>query len=177
MPGDITLLIAASQEGDDGSHEKLFRVIAPMLRKFAAIHLKDENQNHTLGIDGIVTDTFLKLVELNRMEFNDRDHFFALANTFMKRRLDRYRRWKAAKKRGGDVEKLPLEEELICAVPFAPELGRVREAVDRMGKEHPRQTRVLELYYFYGYRQAEIAEQLQIGERTIQMTCDLHVHG
>ena len=83
MPGDITVLIAESQRGDQEAQNKLFREIAATLRRIAAVHMRKERQNHTLGIDGVVTDAFMQLINLNRMEFADRDHFFALANRFM----------------------------------------------------------------------------------------------
>ena len=99
MPGDITVLIAESQKGDQEAQNKLFRETAATLRRIATLHLRKERHNHTLGIDGVVTDAFMQLIDLNRVEFADRDHFFALANTFMKRVLENYRIWRDAQKR------------------------------------------------------------------------------
>ena len=168
MPGDITVLITASQKGDDEAIEKLYRVMAPTLRKIAAVHLQKEKPNHTLGIDGVVNDAFLELVNLNRMTINDRNHFCALANNFIERRLNRYWRWKTRPKRGGDMERLPLDEELLGGIPFVPELEEQREATERLAIAHPNQHKALVLYYFDGYSQPEIAKLMDCSLSTVQ---------
>ena len=168
MPGDITALILASQVGNQEARGKLYREMGKSLRRIAAVHMRNEKQNHTLSVDGIVDEAFMQLVNLNRMGFNDRAHFTALANEFMKRILINYARWKKRDKRGGNVEKVSLHESVISAMPFSPELSNLRDAMERLEKHHPRQKKVLELHYFDGYKQKEIAELLEIGLRTIE---------
>ena len=168
MPGDITVLIAASQKGDLEARDKLYREVVSSLRSIASMRLREEKRNHTLGIDGIVDDAFIELVNLNRMEINDREHFTALASEFMRRILGNYRKWKNALKRGGKEKKLSLHDSVIAAIPYSPELFDLREALERMEKMHPRQKQVLELHYFDGYKQKEVAERLEVGLRTVE---------
>ena len=168
MQGDITVLINASQKGNRDARTQLFRELALVLRRVASSHMHKERHDHTLGVDGIVTDAFMQLVNLNRMEIKDREHFVALANIFMKRVLENYRVWKEAQKRGGKANYISIHDTVISAIPFAPELFDLRDALERLGEDHPRQKMVLEMYYFEGYKQREIAEKLELGVRSIE---------
>ena len=164
MPGDITILIAQSQKGDQEARDMLYRKISPVLRSIAANHLRKEKSDHTLGIEGVVDEAFMKLVELKRMEFNDREHFKAQANTFMKWILENYRRWK--ERHWG--KNTPLEEALIAAIPYVPELANLRESVELLGKDHPRCKEALELHYYDGFKQQEVADMLGFSKRAIE---------
>ena len=104
--------------------------MATALRNIASMHLWDEQKGHTLGIDGLVDDAFMKLVNLNRMEFNDQEHFKALANTFMSRILSNYRRWK--ERHWG--KNVPLDNSVIAAIPYAPELSVLRGGSEAHGE-------------------------------------------
>ena len=166
MPGDITVLIIASQKGDQVARGKLYREVASSLRSIAEIRLRRDD--HTLGVDGIVNEAFLQLLNLNRMEFRDREHFTAMANEFMGRILSNYRKWKKALKRGGDKQVRSLHDSVIVAIPFVSDLYELRDALERMDQYHPRQKKALTLYYFDGYKHKEIAELLDISLRSVE---------
>ena len=164
MARDITVLIHASQKGDIEARGELYRLTASTLKEIATNHLRNEKRNHTLGVDGIVDDAFMKLVALNRIEFKEREHFYKLANTFMGRVLKDYAKWKKRLKRGGEVEIIELDESLIGAINYGSDLF---DLLDRFGESHPRAKKAFIMSHLDGYSREEVAAELKCSKKTV----------
>ncbi|MCA9729987.1 MAG: sigma-70 family RNA polymerase sigma factor [Candidatus Eisenbacteria bacterium] len=164
---EVTQLLRKVSRGE-ASSAALFPIVYDELRALAARHLSRERPEHTLQATALVHEAYLRLVDLDRMDWRDRVHFFAAASGSIRRILVDHARAKGRQKRGGNEPKLPLKEAL--AIPIhepGPELVELDDAMCRLAEDHPEKARVVELRYFGGLTVAEIAEVLGVKERTV----------
>lgn len=162
--GEITRLLRAWRDGADDARERLVEVVYDELKKIASAHLRRERRGQTLEVTGLVHEAFLRLVPQTRVDWRDRKHFFGLASTCMRRVLvDRARARNAAKR---DPEAYALTDAPAVATP--EELLDLDRALDRLAEQHPRLAQVVEMRYFAGLELRDIAECLELSERTLK---------
>ena len=161
---DITQLL---QEWSDGQREALDAIVPLVygeLRRQAHHYLRRERAEHTLQTTALVNEAYLKLVEQNRVVWQNRAHFFGIAANLMRRILVDYAKTKHRVKRGGSAEDLPLEEAFYVAATEENEVDLL--ALDRVLNElaeiDEQQARIVELRYFSGLSIAETAEITQL---------------
>lgn len=163
--GEVTRLLRAWRDGGgEEARERLIELVYGELRKIAGAHMRGERRGGTLDATGLVHEAFLRLVPQTRVDWRDRTHFFGLASTCMRRVLVDRARARAAAKR--DPEGYRLTEAPAPATP--EELLDLDRALERLGAEHPRLARVVEMRYFAGLELSEIAECLAVSERTLK---------
>lgn len=138
------------------------------LHRVAAAHLRHERGGHTMQATALVHEAYLKLIHQSSVTWKDRAHFFALASQSMRRILVDYARSKSAEKRGGGQIRLQLDDNL--AVPDGQFLlvMEVDEALERLEAFKPRLARVVELRFFTGLSEEEIAEVFGVTTRTVK---------
>jgi RNA polymerase sigma-70 factor, ECF subfamily len=164
----ITELLHAWREGDDQALSALTPLVHAELRKLALSYMRRERRNHSLQATGLVNECFLRLAEARGIEWQDRGHFFALAARSMRRILvDLARQWSAARRGGGAVH-VALEH---CgdALPTAdsPDLVSLDDALDALAAIDERKSRVVELRFFGGLSNDEIARVLDVSTKTV----------
>jgi RNA polymerase sigma factor (TIGR02999 family) len=163
----ITDLLLALRSGDPGAAERLYSAVYEQLRRIAHRQLLGERPGHTLGTTGLVHETYVKLVDLARVEWQDRGHFFRIASGAMRRILVDYARRHRAARRGGGVAAALLHDDVAVA-----ERGEVLialdEALDRLSAASERLSHVVECRFFGGLTEEETAEALGVTTRTIQ---------
>jgi RNA polymerase sigma-70 factor, ECF subfamily len=165
---EITSWLAAWRSGDAGSGERLIEALYGELHAMASSRMRGERHRLTLQTTALVHETFLRLSENVHMSYHDRHHFLALAATVMRRVLvDRARERRAAK-RGGDAERVELEELVAAEGAREVELLDLDRTLDRLAALYPRQARVVELRFFGGLEEEEIATALDLSTRTIR---------
>lgn len=165
---DITGMLHRWSEGDPDALDRLVPFVYDELKRLARTRLRGEDAGHTLSTTGLVHEAYLKLVDVNRVQWKDRNHFLAMASRVMRRVLIDYAHRRKAQKRGGGA--VPVEaaaEELAIPEAQAERLLELDEALSRMEAEHPRQSQALELYYFGGLTQKEIGEVLGVSQPTV----------
>ena len=130
--------------------------------------MRREPANHTLQTTALVHDAYLRLVDQRKVKWENRAHFFAVAAQAMRRILvDRARAHQAAK-RGGEMDRVPLEEELLpVSLPRSAMLLALDEALTRLATMSPRQAQIVEFLFFAGMTVEETAQVLRVSPRTV----------
>ena len=138
------------------------------LRRLARRHLRRERPDHTLESTALVHEAYLRLIDQNNIQWQNRNHFFALASELIRRILVDYARNRMAAKRGGQNIKLSLDEGI--AVPQAKDLDLVAldDALQALAARDPRQSRIVELRYFGGLTLETTADVLGISLATVK---------
>lgn len=163
---EVTRLLQNLNEGKGGAVEELIPLVYAELRRLAAHYLKNEREGHTLQPTALVHEAFLKLVEQDT-EWQNRNHFFAIAANLMRRILVDYARGHKAEKRGGEAEKVSLEDAFIFVKEKPAQMIALDEALQELAKIDERRSKVVELKFFGGLNNEEIAEVLGIHSNTV----------
>ena len=167
MQGDVTGLLKAYAQGDRGVFKEIFPVVYEELLRIARRRLRSEREDHTLGATALVHEAYLKLVKLDKMRWENRAHFFAIAAQAMRNILIDYAVKRKAQKRGAGREKLGLDEVAAIVEDRADELLALDEALKQLETFDARQARVVECRIFAGLSIEETARALQISEATV----------
>ena len=167
--GDITVLLREWSNGEADAIPRLVEAVYPELKRMAERRMLHERADHTLQATGLVHEFFLEIARNQTMVWQNRAHFLAVASQAMRRFLIDYARARKADRRGGDLTKLQLEGLDLAQTSSAPDtldLIIVSEVLDRLAAEEPRMAKIVEMRCFGGLTYAEIAEVLDIDERT-----------
>ncbi len=164
----VTQLLLAFSGGQRDVLDDLLPVVYEELRGMAHRYLRHERAGHTLNTTALVHEAFLKLVDQNRVAWQNRNHFFAIAATAMRRILVNYAKARQRLKRGGKAPKVSLEEAAYLTEEKADELVALDEALAQLEKHNPRRARVIECRYFGGFSVEETAEILDVSTRTVK---------
>lgn len=163
----ITRLLADWRRGDEAAAERLLPLVYHELKKIAAIHLRGERAGHTLQPTALVHEAYLRLVDLEQVDWRDRTHFFALASRLMRRILVDHARRRQAVKRSPDQD-LPPHAASEEAGLRIEELLALDAALDRLAALDERQVRVVELRYFAGLSVEETAQVLDVSPSSVK---------
>lgn len=166
-PERITGLLNAWQQGDGRAREQVFALVYQELRRRAALQLRGERQAHTLRPTALVHEACMRLLGQDRVKWQNRAQFFAIASEMMRRVLVDYARERRAAKRAGRAVRVALEEDVATTKPREVDLIALDRALDELAAMDPRQSRVVEMRFFGGIGMAEIAEILDVSRATV----------
>ena len=164
---DVTQLLVAWSNGDQGAGANLMEAVYPELRHLARRHLQRERQHHSLPATALVHEAYLKLVDQRRVKWQNRAHFFAVAARVMRRLLVDHARTRGAQKRGTALT-VPLTDLDPSAEPVGPDVLALDAALDKLAALDPRQGRLVELRFFGGLTVDEAAAVLGIAPITVK---------
>ena len=165
---DITRLLQRWSAGDPEAFDALVPIVYRQLKELAHARLHAERRGHTLNTTALVHEAYLRLVDIERVQWKDRNHFWSMAARAMRRILVDYARSRLALKRGGAMRPVTLEEEWMRSPATDPDrLLMLDDAMTRLEASHPRAARSLELHYFAGLTQQEVGEVLEISQPTV----------
>jgi RNA polymerase sigma factor (TIGR02999 family) len=165
----ITQLLGRIQAGDTDARDALFAATYAELRRLARARLRDGGRDAVLDTTCLVHESYLRFVNAGELRAQDRLTFFAYASQVMRSVIVNTVRDRIAEKRGGERQPLSLSTNLAANVAADEDtVLRVHEALEDLEKVNPRLVRVAEMRYFGGYSEREIAETLEITERTVQ---------
>lgn len=165
---DVTLALRQVAEGDHHALDRVLPLVYQQLRAIAERALRGERTGHTLSPTALVHEAYLKLVQLERVSFADRAHFFAACAGEMRRVLIDHARRRGAGKRGAGAEHVPLENAVAAAEDRPAELIALDEALSRLAVLSERQARVVECRFFAGMDVTETAAALGISAATVK---------
>ena len=166
---NITRMLKDWSGGNREALDELLPYVYDELHRQAARYLRRERSDHTLQPTALIHEAYLKLIDQNQVEWQNRAHFFGVAAQAMRRILVDYARTRKREKRGGDDIKLQLDEAIATpAKEKSIDLVALDEALDRLAKFDERQARVVELRYFSGMTEEETAEVLGISPATVR---------
>lgn len=165
---EITQLLLAWSDGDETAQEKLVPLVYDELRRLARRYMARERGDHTLQTTALVNEAYLRLIHTKDMRWQSRAHFFAVSANVMRRILVDLARERGNLKHGGGARRVSLDEAMVVAPERGADLLALDQALDRLAALSTRQSRVVELRYFGGLNQEEIAEVLKVSLRTVQ---------
>ena len=165
--GDVTQILSKIEYGDPSAAEQLLPLIYDELRALAAARMGDESPDHTLQATALVHEAYIRLVDVDQAQhWNSRGHFFGAAAEAMRRILVDSARHKASAKRGGDLERVDLDESLMQRECPPSVLLAVNEALDNLAGEDPVKAELVKLRCFAGVSHQEAAQLLGISRPT-----------
>ncbi|MGE3467624.1 MAG: sigma-70 family RNA polymerase sigma factor [Pyrinomonadaceae bacterium] len=166
-PTEITQILVEWNAGNEEAGERLFPFVYEELKRNARFLMSQERSDHTLQPTALVHEAFLKLTELNEIKWQNRGHFYHFAAQLMRRILVDHARANAAVKRGSRAVHFSIDDLNIPAAERANAILDLDEVLDRLAKTDEQQAKVVEMRYFGGLKNEEIAEALGVSERTV----------
>src|SRR5215204_323517 len=167
-PPEITQLLIGWGDGDEQALEKLMPIVYMELRRMAGNFMRRQGPDHTLQATALVNEAYMRLIDSSRVNWQNRTHFFAICAQLMRRILVDFARKKNSLKRGGEVQKIELDEAFAAPLEQKTDLVALDDALKILAEMNPRQSRVVELRYFGGLSEEEIAAHLEISVRTVR---------
>lgn len=165
---DITLWLDAAREGDRGALDRVLSTLYRELHGMARRQLGGQH-GHTLDATALVHEAYLKLIGRAEAKFDDRAHFFAYAASAMRSVVVDYARQRLAQKRGGDLHRVTeLPEDAEGPLRLDEDMLALDEALTRLAGVEPRLAQVVEMRYFGGLSELEIAALLKRSERSVR---------
>jgi len=166
-PDQVTDLLVAWSEGDKAAYDKLVPLVYDELHRLAHRYMSGERPGHTLQTTALVDEAYLRLVN-QKVHWQNRSHFFAIAAEVMRRILVDYARQRRFAKRGGAAQRVELDEAVLMARERSTEMIALDDALKRLAKFDERKSRVVELRFFGGLSVEETADVLKISVNTIK---------
>lgn len=165
--GEVTALLRAWGHGSVEARDQLMPLVYEELRRRAAAYLRRERADHTLQPTALVHEAYLRLIGQARVGWQNRAQFFGIAAQMMRRILVDHARGRHREKRLGAAVKVPLDEGVGIVESPDCELLLLDEALNELTRMDPRQGRIVELRYFGGLSESEVAEVLAVSRSTV----------
>jgi RNA polymerase sigma factor (TIGR02999 family) len=165
---DVTGLLAKWSAGDKQAEEDLFRLVHQELRRIARRYVLRSPRGQTLQTTAVVNEAYVRLVGQQGSSFQDRAHFFAVSAKAMRHILIDAARARASAKRGGGLGRVTFDEASVAPPEKSSDLLALDDALAGLTEEYPRRSQVVELRYFAGMTNDQIAEVLQVSPATIE---------
>jgi RNA polymerase sigma factor (TIGR02999 family) len=163
----VTDLLLAWSGGDQSSLSRLVPLVEAELRRLARRQMGRERRDHTLQTTALVNEAYLRLVDVSRVRWQDRAHFFAMSARLMRRILVDHARARNYQKRAGRAERVGLEHALTLGAARSPDLVAVDDALSALADLDARKSTVVELRFFGGLTVEQTAEALAVSRETV----------
>jgi RNA polymerase sigma-70 factor, ECF subfamily len=163
---EVTQLLIAWGKGDPAALEALTPVVYDELRRLARHYMGNERAGHTLQATALVNEAYMRLVDIHKVQWQNRAHFFAMSARLMRRILVDSARSRKYQKRGAGAQKVSLDERLLVAEP-GRDLVALDDALNELAKVDERKSKVVEMRFFGGLSVEETAEALGVSVDTV----------
>lgn len=167
-PGEVTELLLEWSKGNRAAESRLFDFVYQELHRLAGRYMLGERSDHSLEPTALVHEVYLRLIDQNRVNWENRAHFFAIASRLMRRTLIDHARARNAEKRPNPGLRVPLTDLPIGIEVQTTKLLDLDEALDRLEALDPRQARIVEMRFIAGLSEEEIAHALGVSVRTVK---------
>jgi RNA polymerase sigma-70 factor, ECF subfamily len=166
----ITRLLLDWKGGDLAAYEQLVPLVYDELYGIARRQMSKERREHTLQPSALVNEAFIRLINYDQVNWQNRRHFFSLAAKMMREVLVNYAASRKRHKRGGSYQRLTFDETLLSnpTAMALDDLLAIDEALEQLGQEDERCARVVELMFFGGLTEKETADELGVSDRTVK---------
>ena len=165
---DITKYLEDARNGDSEAFNKIYSLVYDELRSIAHQHLYHHRPGETLNTTALVHEAYERLVGNSEIEWQNRNHFFALTSRAMRYVLVDYARARTAQKRGGKSEDIPLDDFQLAGDVRSAELQALDEALQLLSRHNKRLVELVELKFFGGLNYQEIAGIMNLSKRTVR---------
>jgi RNA polymerase sigma factor (TIGR02999 family) len=166
-PAEVTQILHDWSAGDGSAPERLIPLVYDELRRLAQSYLHQERTDHTLQATALVHEAYLRLVDQTHVSINSRAHFFGVAAHLMRQILVDHARAHGAQKRGGAATRLSLDEARFEPEHQAADLLALDEALLALAQVDERKSKIVEMRFFGGLAEKEIAVVLDVSEKTV----------
>jgi RNA polymerase sigma factor (TIGR02999 family) len=167
-PHEITHLLLAWNDGDQAALDKLVPLVYGELRRIARRYMNRESPGHLLQTTALVNEAYMRLIDADQVKWQNRAHFFAISARVMRRILVDFARRSDKLKRGGKTVEVSLDEALVVSANRGADLVAIDDALTTLSALDPRQSQVVELRFFGGLKDNEIAEVLKVSHGTVR---------
>jgi RNA polymerase sigma factor (TIGR02999 family) len=164
----VTGLLLAWRGGDAEALNHLIPLVHAELRQIARRFMRKERAGNSFQSSALVNEAYLRLIDAQNVDWQNRAHFFAITASLMRRILVDLARQRQARKRGGSAERVLLDEELVAGPQGREDLLALDEALTALAAFDERKSKVVELRFFGGLNEAEIAEALEVSRETVR---------
>jgi RNA polymerase sigma factor (TIGR02999 family) len=164
---DITALLVDWNNGDKSAIDRLLPLVERELHRLAHSYMRREDPNHTLQTTALINETYLRLVDQRRVQWQNRAHFFGIAAQIMRRILLNYARDQNRQKRGGKAIHVSLSQAQILPGEQDREIISLNDALTKLETIDERKAKVVEMRFFGGLTVEEVAEVLQVSAVTV----------
>jgi len=165
---EITQLLLAWNAGDQAALDKLVPLVYGELRRLARRYMNRESPGHLLQTTALVNEAYMRLIDADQVKWQNRAHFFAISARVMRRILVDFARRGNKLKRGGNAIEVSFDEALVVSANRGPDLVAIDDALATLAALDPRQSQVVELRFFGGLKDEEIAEVLKVSHGTVR---------
>ena len=162
-----TELLRAWSQGDGSALDRLVPLVYEELHRLARRYMRQERPDHTLQATSLVNEAYLRLIDVNRVEWRDRAHFLAVAAQMMRRILVEFARHRHRQKRGGGAVRVNLDDLQELPDPKERDLVALSDALSALATFDARMGQVVELRFFGGLTVEETAEVLNVSAETV----------
>jgi RNA polymerase sigma factor (TIGR02999 family) len=166
-PSEVTQLLKDWSSGDPEALDRLIPIVYAELRGIAARYLRRERRDHTLQPTALVNEAYLRLIDQNQVQWQNRAHFIGVAAQMMRRILVDHAKSHNRAKRGGGAQRVSLDEAMAVSDERANDLIELDAALTALATFDDRKSRVVEMRYFGGLTVEETAEVLKVSEMTV----------
>jgi RNA polymerase sigma-70 factor, ECF subfamily len=166
-PKEVTRLLVDWGDGDKAALDELIPLVYDELRRLAARYMRRESQGHTLQTSALVNEAYLRLIDQKSVQWQNRAHFFGVAAQLMRRILVDHARSRLRAKRGGGAQMVSLAEQAVMSKEVA-EVIVIDEALKGLAEMDPRKSQIVEMKFFGGLTNEEVAEVLKVTSRTVE---------
>jgi RNA polymerase sigma factor (TIGR02999 family) len=167
-PGAVTQLLRAWSDGEDDALERLTPLVEAELRRLARGYMGRERRGHTLQPTALVNEAFLRLTDARSVRWQDRAHFLGISARLMRRVLVDHARSRGYRKRGGDAQRVTLNEGLVASSGPDLDVVALDRALEGLASVDVRKSRMIELRFFGGLSVDETAEVLHVSTDTVK---------
>ena len=164
---EITQLLAEWNNGNESARDELMPLVEDELRRIAARYLSGERQDHTLQATALINEAYLRLVDQKEVQWQNRAHFFAIAAQLMRRILVDHARSRSRAKRGGGAQMVSLVEQAVIPNEVE-EVIALDDALKNLAEMDPRKSQIVEMKFFGGLTNEEVAAVLKVTPRTVE---------
>jgi RNA polymerase sigma factor (TIGR02999 family) len=165
---EVTSLLSDWNNGQQEALERLMPLVYDELRRIAKRYLRKERDDHTLQTTALVHEAYIRMIDQNHANWQNRAQFFGVAANMMRRILVDHARGHQADKRGGGIAKLSLDEAIEIADQKEVDLIALDDALNNLAELDEQQSRVVELRFFAGLTVEETAEVMKLSPATIK---------
>ena len=165
---EITRLLLAWSEGDRDALDRLAPLVYAELRRLAKSYMRKERAGHTLQTTALINEAYLRLIDAGQVEWRNRAHFFGVAARAMRQILVAMARERGCQKRGGGARRVSLDEAMVIDAGPDEDLVALDESLEALAEFDGRKAQVVEMRFFGGLTEAEIAAALDVSSETVR---------
>ena len=165
---EITQLLLAWSDGDKQALDRLVPLVYDELRRLAQSYMRKERAGQTLQTTALIHEAYLRLIDADRVQWRNRAHFFGIAARLMRQILVARARERGCQKRGGGAERVSLDEAMVIDERLDEDLVALDEALGELFQFDARMAQVVEMRFFGGLTEEEIAAALDVSTKTVR---------